>query len=518
MKALFLFIFLLITLSLPSCNSSIKSDPLIEVEELIFYHPQKAEIKLDSILQIPHSKESANIKYLQGFLLYQKGQIDMTIQQIDKAQKKFIMNKDKEGQGKCQYVLAIIAEGLGQWEQAKSNYLSAIQLISNNSTYIGLSYFGLARCNYYLEANFANYLIKGKKILEQLNNKELTLYSNYINIILTDNFQKSDICQLHKIIQEYENLKLNNNAAGIYKSISLKYYSYNEIDSAILMINKGINTCSEIFPGISDLPSLHQLKGVMFLKKGKKDSAKYYLNLTLKDYDRYKIYDRKYFAYKSLSKLALEDKNYKEAYNLLNKAYKAENKNKTITKARTAMILESNININQLQNKLLKSDLHKKLFLFTFIFIIIIAIIFIQALIRVNKNNLNQIKNKNNELHRLIASFNEKVLTNKKRENGSKILQDIPKLETLSYQFDECYKETFKLLSLEFPQLSTTECRYALLFSLRYSDETISSILCVQRSTVRKTRQRIREKLQINNVTNLHEHFAKCLSDNAIIL
>jgi len=497
-----------------SCINHDKRDLFIEVEDLMFYYPHEAESKLESLFQYPNLKKSAKINLLQGFLYYQKGDIDSAIIKIQIAQKKFIIERNNDGEGKCHFILGLIAESIGQWEQAKINYYSATKLISNNHTYTALSNYGIARCKKYLNEDYNNYLEKGGKITASLKIKELTLYSEYLNIILNKNFERNDIYKLYQIVDQYNCLDLKNNAAGVYRSIALKYKIYNELDSAIICLDKGITICSKTFPSISVLPTLYQTKGITYYKKNEKDSAQFYFKKAQQYYNEYHLYDRQYYAYTYLRRIAYDNNNYKEAYYLLDKALIAEKSSKTITKARTAKLMEISSDVYELQNQLSKQRNHKYLILTLLAFIIAILLFILRLTKDKNNKRLETIRNKNVELNKLIVSINEKVLMQKRYGIVNQEKAELKSKETLMDKFDNCYQETIYFLLNKFNILTPNECRYALLFGLGYTDETICSIQNIQKSAIRKARQRIRNKLNFENDINLNEYFRSKIPNN----
>lgn len=496
-----------------SCTYQRKSNHFEEVEELIFYAPAKAEHMLDSLLLNNSTVETAGVNYLKGFLLYQKGDIDSALIVIREAQRQFAMHKNKEGEGKCQFVLALIAEGIGQWEQAKINYYSTIKLTSQNQFYIGVSYFGIARCKNYLKENYSEELTKGNSIVKSLDHKALNLYANYLNIIFSKKPNKEDVNNLEQIASTYLDLNLNNKAAGVYRSIALIYNRNEKLDSAILFLDIGLENCTNDYSGISHLPSLNQTKGAILLKKNEIDSAKFYFQKALKYYDEFDLIDRKYFALTYLRKIAYDNMEYKEAYQLLDKALIAEKSAKKITKARTAKLMEISSDIFQLQHELNKQRTIKYLILLILVIVSSLTIYTVHIIKNKNRKRLENLRNRNNELNRLIVGINEKILVQKRcgREFEIKKEQDI---KTITDQFDQCYRETLSSLLKRFKVLSITECRYALLFGLRYSDDTICFIQSVQKSAVRKARQRIRNKLDFTTEIDLNDYFSDCIPNN----
>lgn len=81
--------------------------------------------------------------------------------------------------------------------------------------------------------------------------------------------------------------------------------------------------------------------------------------------------------------------------------------------------------------------------------------------------------------------------------------------ENLKKSFQTCFKENIQFFSENFPSLSDSEIVYALMFALGYSNETIALIQNIQVSTIRKIKQRMRQKLGLKNDANLESFFEK---------
>lgn len=490
---------------------------LHEIESLLYYHPKQAEIKLDSLHVTISPKEyqqhTAYILYLQGFLLYQKGMLDSTITTLDQSLTAFVNLEDLVGQGKCHLLLGWVAEGLGQWEQAKINYYSTLNFLDGQTTLIaGLAYLGIARCKFYLNEAVADEIKKSNQLLLKTGSDNHRIHGRYISTLLKKDFSRDDIEKLKAIAADFVSAGLNNNAANAYKNVAIKYQEIDEIDTALLYIDKAIVCNMDIYPGVSEAPALYQVKGMLYYLEHNNELAITYLLKALELYDKYKLEERKYYAYTYLRRIAVENKNYTLAYGYSEKASLAQKRIHTINKARVAKLMEISFNVHQLEALISQLKRQRKISILLMVLGLTIIFLFVRLIIKGNELKQEKLRRKNTELQNLVIGMNEKILMQRRLGISYETSSlDNKTLKTLSYKFDESYRETLNFFLLEYETLTNSEARYALMLALGLNNDTICAVQSVQKSAVRKAKQRICNKLNIAPDQDLEVYFKNFL-------
>lgn len=483
------------------------------VEELTHYHPNLADSILNEVQEKYHQKYLANyyprLIYLDGLLYYKQGFIDSSLIKIELSINEAINISDIETQAKCQLLLGWISEGLGQWEQAKINYYNCLDIFQNsNNLNVGLASFGLARCKYYLKDEYQTDLENGTNLISKYGSKEHVLQSNYISTLLKKDFNKSDFRTLNKLAEEFISIGLENNAANIYKNLAIKYQSANEMDSAIICINKGLNCNFSNSPEISELPALLQIKGALLYMNKSYHEALQFSHEALEYYSQFNLEARKYYAYHYIHKSEYALGNLYNAYHYSNKALKVYKKNKTISKSRLAKVMEISSQIKKLESENNNLRFEHKISILSSVLALTVLLTISYAFLKRYQTNQNKIKIKNSELQKLMDGMNEKILMQRKLGKEYEVNKN-KKIKTLADQFDECYYETISKVLTTYPSLTKVEARYGLMFSLGLSNDVISSILSVQKSTIRKAKHRLKEKLELDESEELNEYFKK---------
>lgn len=512
----------LLFLVLPSLMAEKRVDKtLLHIEKKLWYYTQEAEEMLDSLRVTLTEKElkkhSAHLNYLNGFLTYQKGQIDTALNFTEKALLTFAEIQNKAGQGKCHLLLGWIAEGETQWHQAQTNYFESLRLLDEKSfKEKGFANLGIGRCKMALKEPSRKYIKNGRRLLYKTNQREYSLYADLAKSWFLEKSDPQIPPLLNKVAEEYIQMGLNNNAANVYKRLTI-YYSSSvcKPDSVHYYANLGIETYNNNYPGVSLVPSFLYMKGGVYLKQGEIEMAETYLNKSVQMCDKTGFESYKYYPLVFLSNLHARNNQFQKAYNTYREAVDIKEKTHSKERMRMARIAETSANVKLLNeeiNNLIRNHTKSKI-----IFILLIALLLVISAIvflmfrQKHLARQQRVKNHNRELQSLLAGSSEKKMAIRKGLIGEVLPQKVKynNEENLKEKFQACYRENIQIFSENFPSLSHSETIYALMFALHYSNDTIISIQNIQLSTIRKIKQRIREKLALKNDTNLEKFFEK---------
>ncbi|WP_430816355.1 hypothetical protein [Carboxylicivirga sp. RSCT41] len=490
------------------------AEKISDIERLLYYYPKQAEkklLKLNQHLSLNEKSQYKNdIQLLEAFLFYQQGEPDSALITIQQTLSRFITDNNIEGQAKCHLIMAWVSEGLGYWDQAIINYYKCTDLLNNQSSiYTGIANIGVARCNRYSRRDYTKTLTKGIQQLKEKGSYPHQLFADFSYWSILQPNHSETIGKLENIANKYLELNLNNKAANSYRGIAYILKQRGQIDSAEVYVDKGLSILNDSsYPGISKMPVLLQFKGTLRYMKKDYHNAEQYLYQSIAAYDKYNIDERKHYPYLLLCRIDTINNNYQLAFEHLSKATKYQNRAISKQKQRLALVLEISAEVDNLKADI--KDLKWQRTIVTLIAIIgfLLFTLLVYYLINLYKKRQRRIRAKNRELHNLIVGMNEKILLQKRLGvNTETIPAGNITIQTLSDHFDICYHETYQTLLTDYPQLSRADSRYALMFSLGMSTDAICQIQSVQKSTVRKAKFRIREKLDLDATTDLEQFF-----------
>ncbi len=490
---------------------------LDQIENDLYFYPQKAEIKLDSINKnlSPQMKDKfdGQLAFLSGLLEYKKGNIDSSLAFLDKSLTRSLYQDNVKTQAKSQMVLGWIAEGTNYWEQAISNYYTCIQLLDGAFVKeTGLAYIGIFRCKRNLREEGDNELQKGIRILNNTQKTEYLLYAEYMESIANQDAPDTPE-RLKAIAQKYAQLGLTDKEASVYKSLASNYKNKNQIDSALLYVNKAIVSEKNKTSGISLMPALVNFKGLLLYKQKKYEQAKIYLNKSLTLYNINNQSEKKYYSYDILHNIANHQEDYKAAYFYLKKSQEYYKITRTNNKQYLSKITETTMNVNFLKGEInqLKSRRNINTLIFMCIMLLLLLVIIILSFRYKTKHQREQAQKR--ELQNLLVGLGEKKLLTKHLGMLNDELMKNTKINiNLSTSFEICYTETISHFKQQFKQLSKTEVRYAVMFAMYLSDETIVKINNIKLDSLRKTKLRIKTKVCQEEPCNVKQYFSQFIA------
>lgn len=351
---------------------------LSHVEEKIWYYTLEAERKLDSLRVTITGKELENhlarLNFLNGFLDYQKGQIDTALSHTEKALFLFTEQQNKAGQGKCHLLLGWIAEGETFWQQAQTNYFESLWYLNEtNYKEKGFANLGIGRCKMALKEPFRKYIEKGRQLLYKTNQREFCLYADLAKSWMLEKSNPRIPPLLNRVAEAYLQLGLNNNAANVYKRLTNYYTFTKKPDSVHYYANLGIEIHDNNYPGVSLLPSLFYMKGGGYFRQGEIEKAETYLDKSIQMCDKTGFENYKYYPLVFLSNLHARENRFQKAYNTYREAIKIREKTRQKESIRMAKIAETSANVkllNQQINNLTRNNQKSRI-----IFILIIALL-----------------------------------------------------------------------------------------------------------------------------------------------
>lgn len=480
---------------------------LLDIEEKLYFYPKQGEELFNNLLHNYQKKElstyTGQIYFLLGLLAYEKADTDSSIVYLEKAIINFVKEDNKLYEAKSQLILGWISEKIGYWEQAKINYYKVIELVDENHTReLGMGYLGVARCKMYLKESFKYEMDKGSELIKSLNQREYTIYANYMMSMLDFSNQHTEN-RLKNTAKEYLLIGLQTNAAGVYKSLAKYYRTKRKLDSALYYIDKAIPLSVSDYPATSMTPALYQHKGYTLLLKGEYKKARHFLKESLKLHDDYKQPYAKQYAYETLCRIDTLSGDYKSGLYNLSMARKNEKINLNRSKQYLSRMMEVSAVLKLHKDEAIRLKTQSREILLLAIVIVLFIIILWILNYNKSKQRIFQEKTEKFELQNLIANIGEIQLLKKHYK--------LPKNEknefrTLDQQFEIGYAESIKIFRKKYKELTDNDIRYAVMFAMNISDNVIAKIRNISPDSVQRIKRKIRTKLNLEKGHDLCEY------------
>lgn len=501
------------------------NDELLTIEEQIYYYPHLIEGQVDS-LKVLMSKDTTHLQvgqvaFLCGFMEYHKGNMDSSICFLEKSVLTYTRKNDVMGQAKCYLLLGWIAEGAGFWEQAKANYYKTIQLTGDiNIKENGLAWLGIARCKQILKEPQHDDAGKGITYLKSTGKKVFSLYADFSAFMFGEQ-NETAAEQLKTVALEYLDLGLGNKGASTYKLLARYYLHQGQLDSAQSQIDKAITNYDGRYKRSCLLPGLYQMKGVIYFFQKDYESSRQYLVKSVEKYHKQGRENLAYYGYKYLMRLDTLQGSYRQAVYHQTKAFHCYQEMQKKEKQLMARVAEVDMNVLSLQQtieQLVYRSLVSHIVYGCLIVLVLVAgFIFFQLMRQKYQKKQHRARERSLQLQNLLVGLGEKRLLD--QSAASEIDQGQEgdwRSGPLQDEFKECYLETIRLFAKDFPQLSETEVRYAVMFALDLSAEIIAELQNVQIATIRKVKQRIRQKVDCQEIDSLEQFFQNYQKTNIL--
>lgn len=504
-------------LILSSCSGTNNYESSLKnIEEKMYYYPPQAEKMLDSLL-LQHSvvnekKYKGELTFLKGFLEWHKGDIDSSMNLINSALITFIKQKNTIGQANCYLLMGWSSTNDNYFEQAKIYFYKTIKLLNNKPVAkVGIAYLDISFCKKQLKEPYKDDLNKGVKYLEQTGKVEFQLYAKYQKI--NDNIKNPGIIkQLNEIAEKYQSLELNNSASGVYKAMAIRYFYKQNPDSAFIYLDKAISVYDNKYPQASLIPSMHQIKGGVYLMQNDFKTARKEFMKSLNFYKTHKQLIRSYYVYNALSLLDKKEQNYKSSLKNLLLANKYKERLDIKEKQRMSKGLEISTYVFLLNEDILKSKKQNQLLLFLLLMFSVVGIIVFLLVTMKTRKKRYKIDVLKAKFQASIVSYQDKLKMIEFVKDKEVNQEEFIKQCSSGKKLKEIYPKLYSQVCIIFNNLSHSECNYALMFALYISEEDICEFNNIQQSSIRKVKQRIRKKLDLNIDKDLNKYFQKRLN------
>ncbi|MDE5417943.1 hypothetical protein L3049_07975 [Labilibaculum sp. DW002] len=521
MKNIFAILFTCLLLVIgkdSNCQNQIENQISI-IEDKLYFHPAEGEMMLEDLIsktgKDEFEKYYGQVNFLFGLLAYKKAEQDNAIDYLEKALITFVNNENELYQGKAQLILGWLAERIGYWQQSKIHYYKVIDLVNKkNKREQGLAYLGLARCKNYLREAKGNDLQKGTGLLNSMEVKEYSLYAEFLNLLIKKSNNETP-GKLLNIADEYEKLDLYTNAASVYKVLAQHSKKLREWNVAHNYLDKALGLAISDYPSTSLLPSLFQLKGLVYFYQGDYEDARLSLNKSLTLSEEYNQDFSKYYAYKALCRIDTLMGDYKSGFTHLVKANENHRSNDRKAEKQLARLMETSLNLITLEeeNTRLKSQTKNILLMLLGAVVVLFfsfSIIGLKFKLK-NKEKLEKAKEKKLALQSLLVGLGEKRSLLGYKENALELQKRMDTNSLFHDDFEECYPESINKIESAYPQLTRSDARYAVMFSLKLPDDVIAEIKNVNPDSIRKTKFRMRKKLSLETGCDLGHFFSSAL-------
>ncbi len=534
LKWFFIILFVLFT---PLNSNSQYKEKNLDVDRLFSelefngtYYPEKAKHDLDSlkrsISEVNFYRYNGYLDYTEALLLFSDLEMDSALVFIERAMSSFSVSENSKWLAKSQILLGQIAEVSGLYEQAKINFYEAITLSENKSIDAGFAYVGVARCQRVLKENYEEELKLGVEILQEADEEEIQLFADFMELLFVLK-EEGTPKKLQELADNYLSLKLYLRAASVYKVIASSYNANGDLNAAHKYCDIAINLSEDHKIGDLIKPALYQFKGVLFFKQKDFDTAEIYFNKSLELYRSLHQNNRMLYSYSYLHKIDLAKNDFVKAYEDLNTYQKLLEETKSFETIRMAKVLEINNKMDLIKSQLVKLKVEKKASEFMLYLVVVITMGILGAVgiyvYLYQKNKRAKIEELNKEFHNLLIGIGEKQLLEHRLSHDKNLLkkqkEEFEEINgsngNIVDSFDTCYMETINLFTESFPQLTKTEVRYAVMLCLKLPMEVIAKVQNVQTASIRKAKQRIRAKLNVeNNIEDyLQNYREKLISD-----
>ncbi len=489
-----------------------------EIDYNTIFYPKTAINQFDSLKgtfnEINFAEYRGYIDFLDAQFYYNDMKVDSALHYAEDAISWFTKRENVNWLSKCQYLLGKIAETTSLFEQAKINYYETINLSQDENIWVGSAYIGIARCKKALEESYSEEMGQGIRILREVGRYEVGLFADFMEQYFNLSSPDSP-ANLKRIAEKYLNHKFYDRAVSVYKFVASSFYIKEKFDSAHVYCNLAIDLSEEYGVGKLVLPALFQFKGVLYFKQQEYNTADTYFNESLALYQDNNQSNRMHYAYNYIHQIDKARGDYSKAYADLQKYINLIEKTTTREKMRMAKVLEVNNKMDRMRSQLSQLKVEKKASEFMLYLVMVVTTMILAGvgiyIYQYQKSKKAKIDELNKEFHNLLIGIGEKQLLehrlnasnlkeSKKKEEEENLIPS-HKIEDSSIgdSFDSCYMETINLFTGSFPQLTKTEVRYAVMICLKLPIEVIAKVQNVQPASIRKAKQRIRTKLNIND-------------------
>lgn len=496
-------------------------NPMIQafenIDTYLCYHPSEAEKQLDSLLttfSLQQKDEYKNyIQYVNGFLLYQKGDYDKSLELADSALIGFLWTKNIEWEARALFLIGIACESTRLNSEALEAYSFAIKQ-STDTLLLCRAEFGLARSLKRKRKDWKFAYEKGVAYAEKSGQKELQLLAGKVFFFFypdSGNYEK----ELSKIALQYDSLGLLSYTANTQKMLAVYLEMDEEYEQAIIYIDKAIDNYLKSKRKVNIyLASMYFTKGSIHYNLGESKDAYQNFNKTIAIYDSALCCQNNYSTYNYLFSLDTLAGDYKAAnYKLIEADHCLWTRyNLGLKRAKKMATLFTNRQM--IIEEVRKMDAKRRIRNFLVLclsFVIIAFSVFKVMQYRKKHLQLNkQVKGLEKERKKILDDSGGLMMKIAVGQQSKQVIESFSQLQhkidnyvlensKISSDLKERYADVMLCFKKKLSMLTESELRYATLLAFGIPAKHIADILNVKVESVKRNRNYIRRKLGIAN-------------------
>lgn len=536
MRRIFLYIFALHGFNSMPCSGEEMSQKLnsifSEIEQILDDNLGIVQPRMDTLLlnaktltdALNNQHSSAYYNYLEGKTFFERRKLKEAIEPIMNALVYFSLNGNNLERGKVYFQAGVVYEQGGMFYDAHEYYIKALEQFkeTNSKRYLGYTSFGLARTSRKMGRASEEYIKSAEGYL--LNSGDKRLEANYwTQKALLETSKKQKSIYFWKSKKLYHEIGHDINEFLTLANLSNISYTLQNLDSVEIYINQAHRIASAKHIPDEFLTNLFLVEAGAAYNKKLFDQSRMLFNrarlIAIENNQKRFVMG----AYQGLIACELQNGNYKKAYGLLKKLNNLEKEINEERRTLSALLVDAQYKDRERQKEImaLKVRIRWVVSLSIFIFLIITATILYwrrrkNRAIKKQEIELKKILGKVHKEHVMVDGLQSQIGRIIRREGGKlkdsleNISEQLDKIKFVDTErdeflsvFDNFFEVAFKKLNKEYPMLSRTDCRYALLLALGLPNQTIAKLTGIQSDSMRKIKQRMREKLNLKTSEDL---------------
>ena len=513
------------------------SKRLDEIEQVMFQQSENLDSLLGTLDTTSISRnEKARISTIKGLILFNNGNFDKCIKELEEAETVFIGQNDQLHIHINKLIRAFTFEYLRLYSNAANLYVECDNYFSDQklTRFRFYSSLGLLRLSEYLKLDKRTRIKHLQSILEKINDP---IFSGLYNASLAD-VEKNDsasILYFNNAIEDFKKakywsrvyaielnvlflkLKLDHsqNMQDQYNSFPKKEYSYTPTTSQIQIYNYG--------------------QAYLLTRQGKNTEAINIANKVLKNAIKAGTTKVESDCVHLLVALYKKNQEFGKAFAMLERYNKLESNSLTKLQRNQLLALGAHYRYSELERDKLELKLQIQKFIFIIIvsgLILILTFIIGWFILKTSKQKQIMLRYKNMEireqLDKLLSTLksekdrNESLIDQmediKVQYNNSKeiseLLQAINDNQIKSWMefetnFQKLHPGWIETLRNEVPQLTTTDLRYCMCLYYNLNNYDISNLCHVGIDAVKSAKKRIRDRLGLKDATEIYVFLKK---------
>jgi tetratricopeptide (TPR) repeat protein len=504
-----------------------------EIEDVMVSQEELPMDKVDSVFALADSfilinkspLFQARYNYIKGYVFFDRGDLRNAIHPAMSALEFFSAKGDSWEKGKSYLLAGYIYESGGLFYEAHQYYLQSYELLQDfRDNFTGFAALGLARTSTRIGNDHKEFLEIAREIMFKLKDKKYQV----LYLMQLPSFESSHrkcIIIYQQALELYKDVNNDKVLFQIWTGLANKYYHLKKFDTVqiYLSVLDSIKMESKISPSL-ELNYLILAAAVdLSWRRYKRAENKYIRILKISQENDYRMALN--IAYKGMYELLKHNKNYEEALVYLQKQSDLKDVIVEERKQITTLLLDAQFQSLQRIKELRSLQVR---IVWIVIFGVIAFLLLLGWLLILQHQREKVSKKQQTELRRLFAKIHkEQVIVEslqsqvtrmvKKEEGKSRdhlmnisdrlhgvALSEADQLELFRI-IDMFFEGAYAEMMRDCKQLTVSDCRYLVFFAMEFTPHTVAAFNNVQISSLRKTRQRLREKLGLKTPTQLDE-------------